>query len=1580
MWERGVGEGDGGGVLGLSPVDWERFAESEGWPEAEVARLQLAAAELVSPLLFAPQFVGVKPPERVAFDLVVDQVAVTLHQASRDGLSELEAVEAGRERAEELAARVREAGLEGAPDVRRTASPPAHGVEDVSSSVGGVGQCEPVGNGSSERESGEGYPGESQPGSSTVQATANQGSAEGDVAASGQLDAGAGTAKRVQRSGVAKERLNEWVVRAQAEGGARTATAGLRWMRGQGLAVNTDAWLDAWRAATGKKKKAHQSGVDKARLYEWVVRAQEEGGARTAREGLKWVRGQGFGVDTGAWGEAWRGRGVLDHWSADLEDDEDPVSWEASDGVGERDVAGDLDLLRAEELAARVREAGLEGAPDVRRTASPPARGVEDVSSSVGGVGQREPVGNGSSERESGEGYPGESQPGPSTVQATANQGSAEGDVAASGQQDADAGKAKRVRRPGVAKERLNEWVVRAQEEGGARTAEAGLKWLHGQGLGVDSNVWRDVWRAATGKEKQVQRPGVDKERLKEWVVRAQEEGGAKTATAGMEWARGQGFGFDTSAWRDAWRAATGKEKRVWRSGVDKARLNEWVVRAQEEGGARTAEAGMEWVHGQGFGVDNRVWGDAWRAATGKEKRVRQPGVDKARLYEWVVRAQEEGGARTAMAGLRWVRGQGVGVVKKVWLEAWRGRGVLDHWSADFADEEDPFVWERGVAEGDVAGVLDVSPVDWERFAESEGWPEAEVARLQLAAAELVSPLLFAPQFVGVKPPERVAFDLVVDQVAVTLHQASRDGLSELEAVEAGRERAEELAARVREAGLEGAPDMRRTASPPVHGVEDVSQSVGGVEQREPVAVGDAASERGSAEAYPGESQPGPSTVQTTANQGLAEGDVAASGQQDADAGTAKRVKRSGVAKERLNEWVVRAQEEGGARTAAAGLRWMHGQGIGVHTKVWGDAWRAAAGKGKQVQRPGVAKDRLNEWVVRAQAEGRARTAAAGLKWARGQGLGVKRNVWWDAWRAEAGKEKQVQRPGVDKDRVYEWVLRAQQEGGAKTAEAGLEWVREQGFGVNRNVWLDAWRGRGVLDHWSADFEDDEDPFSWEGVDGVGERDVAGVLGLSPVDWERFAESEGWPEAEVARLQLAAAELVSPLLFAPQFVGVKPPERVAFDLVVDQIAVTLHRASRDGLPELDAAVAARTHAGELAARVREAGLEGAPDMRRTASPPVHRVEDVSSSVGGVGQREPVGYGASEWGAGEVYPGESQAGPSTVQATANQGSAAGGVADSGQQDADAGKAKWVRRPAIDKEAWLKEWVARAQNEGGAKTATAGLKWARGKGFGVHNGAWGEAWRVATGKGKRGQRPERLNEWVARAKEEGGARTAAAGREWARGQGLAIRKTVWWDAWRAEAGKEKRVRRPGVDKKRLNEWVVRAQQEGGAKTAEAGLEWVHEQGFGVTRILWSDAWHGRGVLDHWSADFEDDEDPFSWEGVDGVGERDVAGDLDLLPVDWERFAESEGSSEVEVARLQLAAAELVSPLLFAPQFVGEKPPERVAFDLVVDQVAVTLHRASRDGLPDLDAVAAGRTRAEELAARVREAGLEGAPDLQ
>ncbi len=90
---------------------------------------------------------------------------------------------------------------------------------------------------------------------------------------------------------------------------------------------------------------------------------------------------------------------------------------------------------------------------------------------------------------------------------------------------------------------------------------------------------------------------------------------------------------------------------------------------------------------------------------------LERPGVDKERLFEWVLRAQQEGGAETVGAGLEWVNRQGVGVEKKVWSEAWRGRGVLDYWPADFDGDEDPFVWERGVGEGDVAGVLDVSPV-----------------------------------------------------------------------------------------------------------------------------------------------------------------------------------------------------------------------------------------------------------------------------------------------------------------------------------------------------------------------------------------------------------------------------------------------------------------------------------------------------------------------------------------------------------------------------------------------------------------------------------------------------------------------------------------------------------------------------------------------------------------------------------------------------------------------------------------------------------------------------------------------------
>ncbi|QIZ38779.1 hypothetical protein [Saccharopolyspora sp. ASAGF58] len=218
-----------------------------------------------------------------------------------------------------------------------------------------------------------------------------------------------------------------------------------------------------------------------------------------------------------------------------------------------------------------------------------------------------------------------------------------------------------------------------------------------------------------------------------------------------------------------------------------------------------------------------------------------------------------------------------------------------------------------------------------------------------------------------------------------------------------------------------------------------------------------------------------------------------------------------------------------------------------------------------------------------------------------------------------------------------------------------------------------AWRGRGVLDYWSADFED-ADPLPWEGFDGIDERDVAGDLHLLPVEWAGLAEGE------VARLRLKAAELVSPFLFAPQSVGVEgveSPERVAFDLVVDQVAFTLQQAPLVGLSESQAVAAARTRAEELADRVREAGLGGVPDLGPTSRPPERGVDGVPSVVGGVGQREPVGGEDSERGSVEGYPGESQAGPSTVQAAAHQGPTVGGAVASGQQDAEAGGARTVQ---------------------------------------------------------------------------------------------------------------------------------------------------------------------------------------------------------------------------------------------------------------------------------------------------------------
>ncbi|WP_187764584.1 hypothetical protein [Saccharopolyspora spinosa] len=965
-------------------------------------------------------------------------------------------------------------------------------------------------------------------------------------------------------------------------------------------------------------------------------------------------------------------------------------------------------------------------------------------------------------------------------------------------------------------------------------------------------------------------------------------------------------------------------------------------MRAQTEGGATTAKEGLNWLHAQGRGVENKAWWAAWRG-------VVEAGV----AHLGVAGGGHSGGSRPARPGREGSGGAegsvGLGEMRAGPSDDPVGREVLDDWSADFADDEDPFVWERGVGEGDVAGVLGLSPVDWGSFAESEGRSEVEVARLQLAAAQWVSPLLFAPVFVGAKPPERMAFDLVVDQVAVTLHRASRDGLSELEAGAAAQARAEELAARVREAGLEGAPDVRRTARPPVRGVGGVSSSVGGVGQRG--LMGGGSSGWGSGEVYTGESQAGPSTLQPAAHPASGGDGAVASRQQDPDtgqkkarrrripleelggwvvraqtegeattaeagrkwlhaqnrgvgveawgeawraaSGKEKRVQRRGIPREELGGWVVRAQNEGGATTATEGMNWLHAQNRGVDPNAWGEAWHAASGTEKRVQRRGIPREELGGWVVRAQNEGGATTATEGMNWLHAQGRGVERAAWAAAWHAASGTGERVHRPGIPREELGGWVLRAQNEGRATTATEGRNWLHAQGIGVENPAWREAWRGveeagvahlgmtggghsggsrparpgsegsggaedsvglgemragpsddpvgHGVLGDWSADFADDEDPFVWER--GVGEGDVAGVLGLSPVDWGSFAESEGRSDVEVARLQLAAAQWVSPLLFAPVFVGVKPPERVAFDLVVDHVAVTLHRASRDGLSEQEANAAAWTRAEELVARVREAGLEGAPDVRRTARPPVHGVEGVPSSVGGVGQRGLTVDEASEWGAGEVYPGESQAGPSTLQPAAHPASGGDGAVASGQQDPDTGQEKQARRRGISL-GELGGWVVRAQNEGGATTAEAGMNWLRAQNRGVERAAWREAWRAASGKEKRARRPGiprgELGGWVVRAQNEGGATTAEAGMNWLRAQNRGVDKNAWREAWRAASGKEKRARRSGIPRGELGGWVVRAQNEGGATTAEAGMNWLRAQNRGVDVNVWHEAW--------------------------------------------------------------------------------------------------------------------------------------------
>ncbi len=285
------------------------------------------------------------------------------------------------------------------------------------------------------------------------------------------------------------------------------------------------------------------------------------------------------------------------------------------------------------------------------------------------------------------------------------------------------------------------------------------------------------------------------------------------------------------------------------------------------------------------------------------------------------------------------------------------------------------------------------------------------MARLQLTAAQWVSPLLFAPVFVDVKPPERVAFDLVVDQVAITLHRATQDGLPELESCEVARARAEELAARVREAGLEGAPDVRRTARPPVRGVGGVPSSVGGVGQRG--LMGGGSPEWASGEVYPGESQAGPSTAQPAPHPASGGDGAVASGQQDPNTGQEKQARRRGVHLEELGGWVVRAQNEGRATTAEEGMKWLHAQNRGVGKKAWQEAWRAASGMEKRARRPGIPREELGGWVVRAQNEGKATTVEEGRKWLHTQNRGVEKDAWREAWRAAGGNGMRVHRPKI---------------------------------------------------------------------------------------------------------------------------------------------------------------------------------------------------------------------------------------------------------------------------------------------------------------------------------------------------------------------------------------------------------------------------------------------------------------------------------------------------------------------------------------------------------------------------------------
>ncbi|MGW3473732.1 hypothetical protein ACWDKQ_36050, partial [Saccharopolyspora sp. NPDC000995] len=180
-------------------------------------------------------------------------------------------------------------------------------------------------------------------------------------------------------------------------------------------------------------------------------------------------------------------------------------------------------------------------------------------------------------------------------------------------------------------------WVVKARERGRATTAKEGSNWLRKQGRRVGTAAWGAAWRAEAGKEKRGRRPGMSEEELGVWVVEAREKGGATTVEEGLNWLHTQGHGADNAAWQAAWRAAAGKEKQVRRPGMSEEELGEWVVRAREEGRATTAKEGLNWLHTQGHGADNAAWQAAWRAAAGKEKKVLRLGIPGEELGVWVV-------------------------------------------------------------------------------------------------------------------------------------------------------------------------------------------------------------------------------------------------------------------------------------------------------------------------------------------------------------------------------------------------------------------------------------------------------------------------------------------------------------------------------------------------------------------------------------------------------------------------------------------------------------------------------------------------------------------------------------------------------------------------------------------------------------------------------------------------------------------------------------------------------------------------------------------------------------------------------